>query len=326
MVSVKILLLAVVFVLTGGSIFMEYFRRHRSLLVLAAVVAVTSTYYLGKSIYIDLVEDVLSGMDTPDAIAPETPKPVDARNSITEAQGDPEPTQVANSESEKAVGQTEVSLSAWEQFARGNEIELDRGQGLTWKNIEAAEWYYLAANQGLAEAQVMLGSLYLEGDGVPRSVDEAVKFFRLAANQGNGYGQSNLGEMYRSGLGVPQSDTEAVRWFRVSAGQGNPSGQSNLGEMYRDGRGVSKSYLAAFRWFHRSAKQGDSSGQSNLGEMYRDGRGVRQSDAEAGKWFRLSAYQDNEAGRSNLREMYLDDRVVPQNQDDYDFLQGLLKE
>jgi len=39
------------------------------------------------------------------------------------------------------------------------------------------------ANQGNAEAQLELGLMYADGQGVPRDYKEAVKWFRLAADQ-----------------------------------------------------------------------------------------------------------------------------------------------
>ena len=41
------------------------------------------------------------------------------------------------------------------------------------------------AEQGDAEAQVILGYLYAVGDGIPENDAEAIKWFLLAAEQGN---------------------------------------------------------------------------------------------------------------------------------------------
>ncbi len=50
----KLLLLAFLFVITGGSLFTEYFRRHKLLVTLAALIAVVSSIYLGKDVCEDL--------------------------------------------------------------------------------------------------------------------------------------------------------------------------------------------------------------------------------------------------------------------------------
>ena len=77
------------------------------------------------------------------------------------------------------------------------------------------------AEQGNAVAQVTLGLMYFEGDGVEQDDAEAVRWYQLAVAQGDAAGQYNLGVMYAEGRGVPQDDAEAVRWFRLAAAQRN---------------------------------------------------------------------------------------------------------
>ena len=78
---------------------------------------------------------------------------------------------------------------------------------------EAFKWYRLAAEQGDASAQGILGYMYANGEGVPQDNAKAIEWYRLAADQDDAYAQGNLGYMYSSGLGVPQDYAEAVKWF-----------------------------------------------------------------------------------------------------------------
>ncbi len=48
----------------------------------------------------------------------------------------------------------------------------------------------------------------------------ALKEWRPLAEQGDANAQFNLGSMYEYGEGVPQDDKEAARWFRLAAEQG----------------------------------------------------------------------------------------------------------
>ena len=52
------------------------------------------------------------------------------------------------------------------------------------------------------------------------------------AERGLAFAQVNLGLMYDNGEGVTENDAEAVRWYRLAAEQGYASGQYNLGLMY----------------------------------------------------------------------------------------------
>ena len=46
---------------------------------------------------------------------------------------------------------------------------------------EAVRWYRLAAEQGDADAQLNLGIMYFNGEGVPQDYVQAHKWFNLAA-------------------------------------------------------------------------------------------------------------------------------------------------
>src|SRR5215831_19451609 len=89
------------------------------------------------------------------------------------------------------------------------------------------------AQQGDAEAQARLGSMYLWGQGVPQNYTEAVKWTQRAAEQGHAKAQANLGMMYHEGQGVPQSYAEAVKWTQRAAEQGLAQAQQNRGVMYK---------------------------------------------------------------------------------------------
>ncbi|WP_244060851.1 tetratricopeptide repeat protein, partial [Aeromonas caviae] len=71
-----------------------------------------------------------------------------------------------------------------------------------------------AAEQGNADAQVGLGSMYELGKGVPQDDKQAVTWYHKAAEQGNAEAQFNLGVMYAKGQGVPQDYKQAAVWYR----------------------------------------------------------------------------------------------------------------
>ena len=161
-----------------------------------------------------------------------------------------------------------------------------------------------AAERGDAEAQVALGLMYHNGDGVEPNCAEAVRWFRKAADQGYHWGQFNLGVMYNNGEGIEQDYSEAVKWYRKAVKQGSASAQINLGIMYYNGNGVEKNYAEAVKWYRKAAEQGYANAQSNLGLMYRNGEGVEADNSEAFKWFRKAAEQGDANAQSNLGFMY----------------------
>jgi len=199
--------------------------------------------------------------------------------------------------------------NAHAQFYIGS-MYLD-GSGVPKDDAKALRWYLLSAEQGDADAQINLGYMYNNGEVGPVNAPEALLWYRKAADQGRPTAQFNLGIMYEYGEGVLENDTEAVRWFRLAAEQGYVEAQYNLGVMYYFGSGVSQSYPDAMRWYRLAADQGYPSGQNNLGVMYENGEGVPLNYGEAVKWFRLAADQGSATAQSNLGLMYKNGWGVP---------------
>ncbi len=194
-------------------------------------------------------------------------------------------------------------LAAEQGYARGQNLLgwcYDNGLGVDQNYQEAVKWYRLAAEQGNALAQNNLGFCYEYGAGVEQDYSEAVKWYRLSAEQGNASGQNNLGNCYRIGTGVVQDYSEAVKWHHLSAEQGNAVAQNNLGWCYYNGLGVEQNYNEAVKWYRMAVEQGDVSAQNNLGLAFYHGNGVEQDYNEAVKWFRLSAEQGGSAAQNNL--------------------------
>ena len=74
-----------------------------------------------------------------------------------------------------------------------------------------------AANKGDAEAQNMLGLMYINGRGVPQDYNQAASWFRKAADQGDAKAQYNLGLMYYYGHAAPKDYVEALKWITIAA-------------------------------------------------------------------------------------------------------------
>jgi TPR repeat protein len=91
------------------------------------------------------------------------------------------------------------------------------------------------AEQGNAEAQEALGTLYVVGSGVPQDYVEAVKWFRMAAEQGFAEAMDDLARMYVQGQGVPKNYVLAHMWFNLAAARRHPEpGHLNIDTGARD--------------------------------------------------------------------------------------------
>src|SRR6516164_849704 len=165
------------------------------------------------------------------------------------------------------------------------------------------------AEQGSAEAQLLLGFMYHDGEGEPQNYAEAARWLRKAAEQGNIAAEGALGGMYLDGLGVPKDPAQATRWLQKAADQGLPPAQSILGGL-ADKAGQ---YVEALKWYRLAADQGDAEAQYSLGILYDNGTGVAQDDTEAAKWFRLAADQGYSKAQNNLGALYARGHGVPRD-------------
>jgi predicted alpha/beta-hydrolase family hydrolase len=173
--------------------------------------------------------------------------------------------------------------------------QLDR-----WHVAKQAAAYRIRAEQGDAESQLWLGSMYYYGKGVPQNFVDSARWFRRSAEQGNPKAEYSLSDMYRGGKGVPQDYAEAARWCRKAAEQGDSMAQDGLGFMYYHGEGAPRDFAEAARWYSKSAEQGYAKAQYDLGYMYYYGYGVPQDRGEANRLFHQAAAQGNEDAEKTI--------------------------
>ncbi|BBF13007.1 hypothetical protein NTHiID20_04930 [Haemophilus influenzae] len=96
------------------------------------------------------------------------------------------------------------------------------------------------------------------------------KFLLPLAEQGNAQAQLMLGSMYANGLGVKQDDVEAVKWYRKAADQGVANAQAMLGFLYFLGkRGVQVNKSLAKEWFGKACDNGYQEGCEYYGKLNR---------------------------------------------------------
>jgi TPR repeat protein len=227
-----------------------------------------------------------------------------------------------------------------------NAARLDAANTYLSGDLEKAVKLYLPlAEQGDANAQYMLGSIYFTGKKVQQDLQVALKWLRMSAAQGNSNAQSLLKNEFMvraaqdsqyqqfgspsktpspaTANAAPMDDAidaynrgdyaQALKIFRQLAAQGDASAQYRFGQMYREGQGVTQNYQEALKWYRLAAAQGIAEAQNNIGWMYHKGYGVTQDHQEALKWYRLAADQGNASAQYNIGYMYGNGQGVTQN-------------
>jgi len=100
-----------------------------------------------------------------------------------------------------------------------------------------------------------IGAMLLFVGGLGAGVHAQEKLFktlRMHAEQGDADAQYRLGSMYDYGQGFLQDlqdDVEAVKWYRLAAKQHHVEAQLVLGYRYQRGEGVPRDHVLSYMWF-----------------------------------------------------------------------------
>jgi TPR repeat protein len=159
-----------------------------------------------------------------------------------------------------------------------------------WKNpVEALQFLNLAANQNKIEAQIALGEIFRDGDGVPRDPLQASRWFARAADQGNLRAINDLGVSYASLSAFPGKEGKALQLFSQAAQSGFPAAQYNLATRYDLGAGVAQNYATAREWYAKAAEQKQPDAAYRLGMLCERGQGGVKDPSAAADWFHRAA-------------------------------------
>jgi hypothetical protein len=115
-----------------------------------------------------------------------------------------------------------------------------------------------------ARARDFLGHVYEDGQGVKPDLAQAAKWYRLAGDQGLALAQYDLAGLYANGRGVAENPGEAAKWYLKAAEQGYREAETRIGEAYQRGIGVAADFAEAAKWFHNAAEAGSASARLEL--------------------------------------------------------------
>lgn len=81
-----------------------------------------------------------------------------------------------------------------------------------------------------------------------RHFDQAYEILTRLAEGGDRDAQNNLGSMYLNGAGIPKNNKKAAYWYLKSARQGNVIAQYNLSIQLFNGTGLQKNKVEGYAW------------------------------------------------------------------------------
>jgi TPR repeat protein len=154
---------------------------------------------------------------------------------------------------------------------------------------DASAWVTAAAACGIAEAQVRLGRMLLEGENIAQDRFAAFTHFQRAATQGDTEAHNMLGRCFENGWGTDKNLAEAAREYGIAAEAGLDWALYNLGHLLLSGIGVARDADAAFANYSSAAAQGHVRAMNLVGRCHEQGWGTQPNRRAACSWYRRSA-------------------------------------
>ncbi|WP_242124384.1 tetratricopeptide repeat protein [Sphingobium sp. Sx8-8] len=168
----------------------------------------------------------------------------------------------------------------------------------------------IAAEGGVAQAQLLLGQMLLDGIELPADPRAAFGWFNRAAAQHDMFALNMVGRCYELGWGVAVDFTRAAECYRVAAEQGLAEAQYNLATRLALGEGVAQDRGAALDWFRKAARDPGLIGAkaaNYIGSFHEDGWAVKPDRAAALRHYRTAAEGGDFRGAFNLARLLAED-------------------
>lgn len=223
--------------------------------------------------------------------------------------------EMARGEIDAAIAAMTVAANQAHPLAAMTVAQLYEGGVLPDRGIaDAVPFYELAAEDGVPEAQLRLGTLLTDGaPGFAPAPDRGAYWFRKAASQGVTEAAFELGWAFENGLGVPRDPITAARWYTRAMSEGSINAINNLGYLYANGTGVPRDEARAVDLYRQAAQLGVSAAMANLGWMLENGIGIDQNVPEAVRWYDQAAQLGEPQAMLNLGWLYLAGFDIPRD-------------
>ncbi|MBC6981998.1 tetratricopeptide repeat protein [Caulobacter sp. 17J80-11] len=138
-----------------------------------------------------------------------------------------------------------------------------------------------AAEGGEPRAIGALGMAYLEGDGVPQSLEEAKRIWRRGAELNQTSSLYNLGYMARY---ADRRPAEAAAWFERAVVAGDTESLSELADLLDRGEGVPRDSARAVDLWRQAFAAGAKESPTKLAQAFFEGSGVARDPVKAQAW------------------------------------------
>lgn len=177
--------------------------------------------------------------------------------------------------------------------------ELDIISRLQGTPEEVAAALRIAAEQGFADAQALLGQILLDGQGVALDQAQALKWFKQAAESGHAMAINMVGGCLENGWGTKADPRAAADWYQRASELGLDWGMYNYANLLARGTAISQDRPKAFQLYNTAAALGHAKSMNIVGRFVEEGWETARDSALAVDWYRRSAEAGDFRGQFN---------------------------
>tara|TARA_R100001369_G_scaffold46972_2_gene73406 strand:- start:3610 stop:5394 length:1785 start_codon:yes stop_codon:yes gene_type:complete len=173
------------------------------------------------------------------------------------------------------------------------------GRGVDKDARKALNWYITAAQQGYVEAQYMAATCYYEGYGVFKNMKNARFWFNKAVEGNHPKAAEGLAKLEADENAKKSTPTPVVKTETRETDVETIAKQVIKGDSYFNQR----MYSDAFEMYLTPANKGNAYAQERIGWLYYKGKGIRKNKNLAVEWWKKSARQGNVNAINNLTRL-----------------------
>ena len=175
-----------------------------------------------------------------------------------------------------------------------------------------------SADLGLARAQLWVGYMYANGDGVKRDLHRAAEYYHMAAVQDVGTALLELAELYEVGEGVEQDVKLAQEYLRRAIRMDAVSAEIAYADLLCYEFGDPESYKQAVNFYKLAANKNSGQALARLAKIYRNGYGVEKDEKQASVYLEkalavIKQQKPNDAGDYFSRGLMYHDLHMSKN-------------
>ena len=224
------------------------------------------------------------------------------------------------------IGYDNAGLMLGKMYAAGEGTQRNPKEAVWWldrvalsRGVNRLQMHFNPGNPYRAapgvEARVLLGNMYVKGDGVAKDPAEARYWYKQANENDYLPARYVYARMLETGYGGSVNLAKAFKLYKDAAEHGFGPAQVKLAEMYASGDGVERDLSQAFKWYQQAALNpaadaGKARAQVILAEMYDRGEGVAADPAKALAWYKQAAVAGHPGAMNALATYFYKGELV----------------